>query len=158
VDYPSGQIGKAQDYLELIETGVIDIGYYASSYFPSNMPLTSGLGGLPGLYETAQQGSSALYEVTLQEPILSMDFLDNGVRPLTIMTPPIYEIFSKDKPLKLPEDLHGYKVRGAGGNMDKALQFTGSSPTSIPAPDLYEAFERGTVDVLMFSYSSMSGY
>lgn len=156
--FPAQQMGKASDMLKLVNTGVVDVAYVATPYFASQMPLGAGIGGLPGLYTTSLIGSRAYWKIANQEPMLSVDFLKNGVRPVATIMIPTYELLSKKQLLRTPSDVKGLKVRSAGGAQDLALQAIGAVPVSTPAPEVYEALERGVIDAIPFSFSSAAGY
>lgn len=146
--YPSQQLGNVSDFLDLTAQGVTDIAYYVSIYTPERMPYSSAVVGIPGLNRTSNQGSRAFHEVSQQSPMLETDFLANGVRPIFGYVTNPYDFWGKDKLVKSPEDLRGLQVRSAGGLMNKAVEFFGGTPVSIPTPDMYEATERGIIDAI----------
>lgn len=156
--FPAQQMGKASDMLKLVNGGVVDVAYVATPYFASQMPLGAGIGGLPGLYTTSLIGSRAYWMIANQEPMLGIDFLKNGVRPVAAIMIPTYELLSRKQLLRTPSDVKGLKVRSAGGAQDLALQAVGAVPVSTPAPEVYEALERGVIDAIPFSFSSGAGY
>jgi TRAP-type C4-dicarboxylate transport system substrate-binding protein len=58
--YPGEQLGKANDILSLTQTGVIDVGYVATSYISEKLPLSS-VAELPGSVKTACEGTRAYW-------------------------------------------------------------------------------------------------
>lgn len=146
--YPNGQLGKAADLVSLTSTGVADISLIYPTYNPSEMPLTSVLIGMPGLYKTSYGGSAAYWEVANQSPMLDTDYLKNGVRPIQVNANPQVELLTKGTEIKVPDDLKGKRVRSPGGVPSEALQLIGSTPVSIPAADLYTSFDRDVIDAV----------
>ncbi len=156
--YPAEQLGKAADLLELTSDGVTDIGIYYASYYPSKMPITDGLLGLPGIYSSAYEGSMTYHELSKQSSVLESDYLNNGVRPLFILAPPPSELWTIGKEIKVPEDLKGMKVRVTGDLLNKAVTSLGASPINIALPELYEGLERGVFDSINQNPVSISDY
>jgi TRAP-type C4-dicarboxylate transport system substrate-binding protein len=117
--YPAEQLGKAADYLDLTKDGVMDVAYYLSTYYPSNMPINANMFGLPGMYQSAEDGV-ALHTISQQEPMLTTDFLNNGVRPVANFLVSPYQFFTTGKEVRVPEDLKGEKVRAPGGIAKKS--------------------------------------
>lgn len=68
-----------------------------------------------------------------------------------------YNLFSKRAVTKL-EDIKGMKLRSAGGISSKMLKALGAVPTSVPAPEAYNAFQRGVVDGVVFYNTGAIGY
>lgn len=135
-----------------------DIGIYYASYYPSKMPITDGLLGLPGIYSTAYEGSTTYHELSKQSPILESDYLSNGVRPLFILAPPPSEIWTLGKEIKVPEDLKNTKIRVTGDMLNKAVTSLGASPVNITLPELYEGLERGVFDSINQNAVSIRDY
>lgn len=146
--YPSEQLGKAGDLLQLTADGVADISIYPSNYYPNNMPYSHIFAAFPNLSETAEQGTLA-YNELLQEnqTILETDFLKNGVRPIVSYVSPPYEIWTTGKEIRVPSDLKGRKVKTAGGTANEFFEFIGAVPVTISHSETYEALERGIVDI-----------
>jgi len=66
-----------------------------------------------------------------------------------------------NKPVRTVEDLDGARIR-IGGLQAKVLKEFGAVPTLVPAPEVYEAVSRGTIDLVGFpwtySYGSYKTY
>jgi TRAP-type C4-dicarboxylate transport system substrate-binding protein len=60
-----------------------------------------------------------------------------------------YNLFTK-KPVASLEDLKGMKIRAAGGTPSKIMKSLGAVPVAVPAPEAYNAFQRGMVDGVAF--------
>jgi TRAP-type C4-dicarboxylate transport system substrate-binding protein len=61
----------------------------------------------------------------------------------------IYNLFTK-KPVATLDDLKGMKIRAAGGTPSKIIRSLGAVPVAVPAPEAYNAFQRGVVDGVAF--------
>lgn len=60
-----------------------------------------------------------------------------------------YNLFLKKQVATL-EDLKGMKIRAAGGMPSRIIKSLGAVPVSVPAPEAYNAFQRGVVDGVAF--------
>ena len=60
---------------------------------------------------------------------------------------PIESGWWSTKPITGIEDLKKLKVRASGGLPGRHLQMAGITPVAVPAAELYEAFQRGVIDV-----------
>ncbi|MBX6378296.1 MAG: TRAP transporter substrate-binding protein DctP [Clostridia bacterium] len=153
--YPSEQLGKQKDMLDMATNGVADVTMVVSTLFPGQLPLT-GFITLPGAFQSSTQGTRVFLAMMKEEPIVG-EYLKNGVRPLVPAMLPPYEVFSK-KPVRRPQDLKGLKVRTTGGSQEYAVKALGGVPVAIATPELYTALQRGTVDGTVISYASAKEY
>jgi len=155
--YPAEQLGKAKDLLSLAQTGVIDIAYVGPSYVSDKMPM-SAVAQLPGLFKSACEGSIAYWKIVKDGELGKAEFAKNGVVPIFAMVLPPYQIFSRSTPLESVASFSGLKLRTTGGAMDLMAGKLGAVPVRMAAPDVYEAISRGTLDGLIFPWSSVLAY
>ena len=154
--YPAQQLGKAKDLLDIVRTKVADVAYVAPAYVSSRMPLST-IGMLPGLFDTSQSGTKAYWSV-MKQRLEKEEFLKNGIRPMWAVTLPTYKIVTKDKPIPSIESLHNLKIRTGGATQEFMIKQLGAIPVSTPAPEVYMAIQRGTIDGTTGPYSSMRPY
>ena len=62
------------------------------------------------------------------------------------------------KPILVPDDVKGKKVRGGSREMDLMLKGAGASVVSMPSNELYAAMQTGTMDVAMTSSTSLISF
>jgi len=151
--YPAEQVGKADSYLDLTLAKSIDIGY--TSYSTDRLPLSE-VATLPGAYNTAEEGSKIIWNL-VQDFLMEEEYLKNGVRPLYAVAIPQYQLATAKSPITSLEDIKGKKVR-VTGTMELAFDELGASPVFMPATEAYTAMERGTVDGLVFPFTSFKPY
>jgi TRAP-type C4-dicarboxylate transport system substrate-binding protein len=156
--FPAEQLGKTSDAIDLASKGVADIAYYVVGFNPSEMPLSSSLFGIPGLFETALQGSKAYHKISQQSPMLETDFLNNGVRPLIAMTTMPYDLFTKGKEIKTPDDLKGMKIRVTGGVTTEFFNFAKAAPVQVASGDLFGSYDKGVIDAVNINAIDLQGY
>ena len=156
--YPSEQLGKAKDMLMLTTTGVVDVGYVAPSFVTDKLPL-SGVAELPLNFSESCPGSIAYAKLVAQDGVLAKKELGpNGVRVLfTIVLPP-YQAFLGKKTIEGLKTFEGLKIRTSGSAKELAVRKMGSVPIQMPTPEVYEALSRGTIDGMLFPFSSIYSY
>jgi TRAP-type C4-dicarboxylate transport system substrate-binding protein len=152
--YPSEQLGKAKDLLSLTQTGVVDIGYVAPSFVTDKLPL-SVVAELPSRFSKSCEGTAAFYKLATDGIIAKRELEPNGVRLLfTIVLPP-YQIFLRSPTFPGIDALKGLKIRTSGKAKELAVQRLGAVSLQIASPDIYQALSRGTIDGMLFPYSSI---
>ncbi len=155
--YPSEQLAKGSDLLDLVRTGGADLANICHCYVAGKMPYLN-VTNLPGMVQSSDEGTRASMELIRQDPILSTDFLANGIRPIYSYMSSVYEIYTTSKPVRTLDDLKGLKIRNAGGFSGRTLELLGAVPVSISAPEQYEALARNTIDGTLFTINSFPTY
>jgi len=155
--FPSQQLCQSTDTVEFIRTGGADIGNVCLNYVAGTIRLTN-VGSLPGLFSTSLGASLAATQVAKESPVLEIDFLENGIRPMIVYIPPPYDIYTTKQQIKTVSDAKGLKIRSAGGIVEKSIQAIGAVPVNVGAPEAYEAMQKGVLDGTIFNPSSMHSY
>ncbi|MBI4621340.1 MAG: TRAP transporter substrate-binding protein [Desulfobacterales bacterium] len=143
--FHSGTLLKAEELLPGLMQGTADMIFHTDSYIMGTLPIL-GIIELPFLYESMEDASkklrigSPLYELINQELAKKNLFM-------VATLPAISQyIWTKDKPVRKPEDLKGLRIRTAGRVEAMVIKALGGASTTIPTAELYEALQRGTVD------------
>ena len=155
--YPAEQMGKAKDFLSLVQSGVIDIAYVAPGFVSDKMPL-SVVSELPLEFSGSCQGTMAYWNLAKPGGLLDKkEFAPNGVRLLfTIVLPP-YQIITR-KPFTNLKEVEGMKIRASGSAKELVLKKLKAIPVLMPTPDVYESLSRGTIDGVLFPFNSLAPY
>ncbi len=155
--YPAEQMGKAKDFLSLVQSGVIDIAYVAPGFVSDKMPL-SVVSELPLDFSGSCQATMAYWNLAKPGGMLDKkEFAANGVRLLfTIVLPP-YQIITK-KPFSSLKDIEGMKIRTSGSAKELVIKKLKATPVLMPTPDVYESLSRGTIDGVLFPFNSLPPY
>jgi TRAP-type C4-dicarboxylate transport system substrate-binding protein len=155
--YPAEQLGKVKDMLSITQTGVADIAYIAPSFITDKLPLSS-VAELPLDFTTSCEGTRAYYKLAAEGILAEKEQKPNNIRLLfTIVLPP-YQVFLRGPGLKSLDSLKGLKIRTSGKPKELAIQTLGAVPIQIATPDVYQALSRGTIDGMVFPYSSIYAY
>jgi TRAP-type C4-dicarboxylate transport system substrate-binding protein len=65
---------------------------------------------------------------------------------------------TKNKPVILPQDIKGMKIRAAGKMFETMLHTAGAAITSMPSSEIYFALQTGILDACVTSSSSFYSY
>lgn len=156
--FPAQQVGKASDMLQLVQTGVVDIGLILSAYVSDKMPLT-GVMDLPGTYDSSCSGTRIYARLTGAGGFLDeADFADNDVRNVFAFVNPPYQLFLAEKGVTSMQAVKGLKLRSPGGPLDSMIQKIGGVPIQMTSPEVYESLSRGTIDGLVFPPPTILSY
>ncbi len=153
--YPSMQLGgKAPQLYDQTKDGVIDIAWVVAGYTPGRFPRLE-VFELPWLaHAEAVRTSKAAWD------FFSAYAQDEtkDVKVLAVFAHGKGTLFTKDKPVKLPADLAGLKIRVPTRTINSTLTLLGASPQGIPAPAVPEALAKGVVDGVMFPYEVVPAF
>ena len=155
--YPAEQMGKAKDFLSLVQSGVIDIAYVAPGFVSDKMPL-SVVSELPLEFSGSCQGTMAYWNLARPGGLLDKkEFAPNGVRLLFTTVLPPYQIITR-KPFSSLKDIEGMKIRASGSAKELVVKKLKAIPVLMPTPDVYESLSRGTIDGVLFPFNSLAPY
>jgi TRAP-type C4-dicarboxylate transport system substrate-binding protein len=150
--YHSSTLGRAQDNYDAVKNGIIDLTWSFVAYYPGRFPLTEVL-NLPMLgADKASIGTRVIWDLYQNTPYLKKEFAD--VKVLALHTHDGAPLTSR-MPIKTVEDLAGKKIRMGGGPISAYLQSVGASPMAMPAPDTYQAAEKGVIDGAVLAWEAV---
>jgi len=156
--YPVGQLGKAEDNLDLVRNSVVDIAEFSTAFVAAEVPL-SGVDEMPGLFDTACQGSAAYARLVKPGGLLAkLEYAPLHVRVLLGWTFPPYKVFTVDKPIRTLKDFAGLKLRTNGGGVEMTANRLGAVSVRMTSMDLYQSLSRHTLDGVFFALLSARPY
>lgn len=142
--YPSEQLGTERQCLELLQIGSLDMTKVSSSVMESFSPLYK-VFGLPYVFESEAhrfavlEGPIGRRILRSSEPawLRGMTYYDAGSR----------SFYTKEQPIRTPEDLAGLKIRTQESPVAIAMvNQLGGAATPISFGELYTALQQGVVD------------
>lgn len=148
-------VAPAREKLDAVSLGAVEGAFISPSYHPAKLPL-HGVLDLPFLpipdLMAQQNVREAFYEQDFAKEelgrwdavVLFNNFLPN------------YEFMGRGQPPRAVEDWRGMRVRALGGHGD-AMRTLGAVPTTVTAPETYQALERGVVQAIGFPFSYAFG-
>lgn len=155
--YPAQQLGKAPDFLRLLQSGVVDVAYVAPGYVTDKMPL-SDVAMLPGMFKDVCAGSKAYWTLATTGILSTAEYKANNIVPLFASVLPPYQIVANHHEINSLADLKGLKIRTSGGSSDLTVQALGAVPVKLTGPETREGLDRGTIDANLGPHSSLKSY
>ncbi len=140
--YPSMQLGGTPpELIDHVTDGIVDLGWTVVGYTPGRFPHTE-VFELPFMVEDARAASYAyakMYETHMKDA----DFKDVHIVGTWVHGP---GLFHTNKPVTVPADLEGMKIRGGSRLVNDLLTRVGAEPIGMPVPAVSEALSKGVLD------------
>ena len=156
--FPAEQLAKSADLLDAAQSGLADMVYVSPLYMSDRLPLSS-VAALPLVGNvTDQLALNEAFQSLVMNELNDAEVLPLGVRAVRGLVTAPYQIMSRKDKIDTLEQLKGLKIRSSGGVQETSVSALGAVPVAIPAPDLYPALQRGTVDGILFNLPTAAGY
>ena len=152
--YPNSSLIKTNAQFSAMRKGALAISLYPLPYAGGELPETN-IGLMPGLVSTYDQGLR-----WKGQPVgkALTDFLaDKGIVILTWVWQ-AGGVASRSRPIVVPEDAKGLKVRGGSREMDMVLRTAGAEVLSVPSNELHAAMQSGACDAGITSSTSLISF
>lgn len=142
--YPNGQLGSENDSMEQLMAGVISmtkvsapgLATYNESYHTF---------GLPYIFDDTENFYKVLDSDKMREFFLSTT--EDGFVVLTYYTSGARSFYTKDTPIRTPEDLKGLKIRVQDmKSQTDMMQALGGVPVTMSYGDVYTSLQTGIID------------
>jgi TRAP-type transport system periplasmic protein len=142
--YPNSGLGPAQQALNLMRGGSIEIIQSGSTTFNGLVGETAAL-ELPFLFRDSEHAYHVL-DGEIGQSIL--DKLDpHGVKGLAFLENGWREVTNNRRPVRSHEDIKGLKIRTTPNPFHiRAFELLGANPVPLAYAELYSALETGAVD------------
>jgi TRAP-type C4-dicarboxylate transport system substrate-binding protein len=143
----SGSLAAFSDMLTAVQSGIADVGLYSCQYNPSHFPLWSLL-DLP--YNVGDDYTAAMLanlETQRNEPQLKAEFEREGVITVAPHISGQFTIGAKKCPESI-RSLKGKTIRILSGGRIEWTEKLGLNPVRIAFDEIYEAINRGTIDLV----------
>lgn len=154
--FHGGTLGSPMEMIDMIGDGAVDIGNFPATYVMSRLPLTQFF-SIPIVYPNLEINGALMRAGWEKSQKLADDYKKNNLYPFNFRALPVYNIISK-KPITTLEDFKGLKIRTFGTVAPKLFQAVGAIPVNIQFHEVYEGFQRGTVDAAFTSTAAGYAY
>jgi TRAP-type C4-dicarboxylate transport system substrate-binding protein len=156
IDIGYGTFGDPKDFLDLFQIGAIQGALVQTAITGGKLPLYTVL-DLPFLPLDNVEVQQAVHDAVNNDPAILKEFSAWNAIPFMSSLIPQYELTGKGKPPAAPSDLKGMRIR-AQGELGHALETLGATPTTIPAPEVYVALDRGLVGAVAQPFYAIKAY
>ena len=152
--YPGSSLFKAKQQFDALSDGSLDMSVYPLAYSGGKLPETN-ITLMPALitsYKQAYDWDKADIGKWLRKYLE-----DHGV----VLITPVWQaggVASRDKPILVPADIQGLKVRGAAKMINLMLQAAGGALATFPSNESYNAMQSGVVDAMWTSSASLMSF
>jgi TRAP-type C4-dicarboxylate transport system substrate-binding protein len=152
---PAGGLGPAPATYENTVVGAQDMGWALHGYTPGRFPLTE-IVEMPFTFDSATEATDALWTLYEEFPALQEEYSD--VHVLGLWTHDTGQLWTSGTEVTTMDDLDGLTLRAPGPMQEQLITELGASPVGLPAPELYDALERGVIDGLMIADSGLESF
>ena len=142
--FPDGQLGQEREVLELLQIGSVAITKVSAANLSNFVPEYNIL-GIPYLFRDKQ------HQFDVLEGAIGKSILEKGnkfwLRGLCYYDAGSRSFYTKNKPIRTPEDLKGLKIRVMNNQMAiNMVNVLGGAATPMAYGELYTAIQQGVVD------------
>ncbi|GGC05059.1 periplasmic substrate-binding transporter [Marinobacterium zhoushanense] len=152
--YPSSTLAKPPAQYDAVKNRIMDMTATVQGYSANRFPLTQVI-ELPGVVKTAVQGSCVVQSL-YDEGLLADEYADT--HPLFLFTHGQGHLHTTDKLVKTPADLEGMRIRRPTIVVGDMLSHLGAQPVGMPAPETYQAAQRGVINGVMFPWEGQLSF
>jgi len=153
----SGALLKSGDAMEGIGAGTADCGGAWGIYHPAKTPLWT-VGDPPFSHDNAYVGLKAMQEMFKTYQPLIQEVERYNVKILAPFVTGMTQLGTTKKPVHVPSDVNGMKIRFAGGQWAKFWQTCDAVPIQLTQGEVYEALMRGTADATQSYFFILDAY
>ncbi|SDH05923.1 TRAP transporter substrate-binding protein [Roseospirillum parvum] len=152
--YPSSTLAKAPAQYDAVIDRIADMTATVQGYTAGRFPLSQVV-ELPGLVHTAAQGSCIL-QALYDEGLVADEYAET--HPLFLFTHGPGHIHTRDTVIRAPEDFAGLRIRRPTLVVASLLEGLGAQPVAMPAPQSFQAMERGVIDGVALPWEAMESF
>jgi TRAP-type C4-dicarboxylate transport system substrate-binding protein len=141
--FPNMQLGGPVEHYDMVRRGTADMAWILHGYTSDRFPLTT-LFDIPFVVDDAVVASKVV-----NNPELRAKYLDpeaRGVKNLVMFTNQPTHLYTAAKEIRVPADLKGQRIRFPSTTAKRFIEELGGTPVGIPAPQMAEALQKGTID------------
>ncbi|MDY7033668.1 MAG: TRAP transporter substrate-binding protein DctP [Thermodesulfobacteriota bacterium] len=152
--YHSGTLLKLRELIPGLMQGTADVVLVLDSVIMGTYPIL-GIIELPFLYKDMETSYEKLKAGSPLYKLMNQELAKKNLFMITSLPSLSEYIWTKDRPIRTPDDLKGLRIRVAGRVEARVIKALGAAPTSTSSAELYEALKRGTVDGAMCVWSTI---
>jgi TRAP-type C4-dicarboxylate transport system substrate-binding protein len=149
-----GVLAPPKENYDGIKAGMFEAAGICSAYTPGKNPLHT-VGELPFIAPNENVDIVKMMVEMWKHPALKKELLKWNAIPFLPSALCQYHLMG-NKPVRTAKDLQGARIR-IGGEIARVLKEFGAVPTLVPAPEVYEAVSRGTIDLVGFPWTYSYG-
>ena len=152
--YPGSSLMKTNAQFSALRKGALDLCLLPLPYAGGEVPEVN-IGLMPALVSSYEQ--AAKWKTAEVGRLLTKTLESKGIVILSW----IWQaggVASRSKPIIVPEDVKGMKIRGGSREFDLMLKAAGASVISLPSNEIYAAMQTGAMDAAYTSSTSFMSF
>jgi TRAP-type transport system periplasmic protein len=155
--HPGGALGPGPAVYENVVAGAQDLGFSLHGYTPGRFPVAQVV-ELPFMFPdgAAEQATEALWELYEEFPEFQAEYDD--VKVIAMWTHEPGQLWTSGERVEALEDVGGLVIRAPGPVSANLIEELGASAESMPAPESYDALERGVIDGVMIGENGVRDF
>ncbi len=153
--HPGGSITTGTSAIDDVSTGAVDMIWTLQGYTAGRFPLTEFI-ELFDHFESAEEATATIWGLLEQSEEFQEEY--SAFKVFNFYTTDVGDVYTSNKPIYVPSDLQGVKLRSASPMVDKSLAKFGATTAGMPMPDAYDNIERGVVDGMATGASAIPTY
>lgn len=143
--YPGGALGSPKESYNNVSAGIMDAGWGIQGYTPGKFPIHGVMNlPLPEGDVTAADLSVVAQKLYDKFPEIQAEYAD--VKPFWFHGVDPYMIVTKGKAVRSFADIKGLKLKTPHPEGSAMLEAWGATPINLPAPEMYDALQKGVID------------
>ena len=143
--FPNGQLGGERELVELVQGGLLDMTKVSGGLMESFAPVY-GAFSVPYLFDDEAHYYKALDDAAIMGPVYQAT-ADQGMVGLTYYNSGARSFYTKDKPINVPADLNGLKIRVLQSPTSiRMVEMLGASPIAMSQAEVYTSIQQGVLD------------
>ena len=147
-------LSPSKEHLDGLKGGLFEACQFCASYAPGKTPLQT-VFEVPFILPQDAQQMSEMMAALWEHPALKKELGRWNAVPLLPAAITQYGLMGNKRIAKV-EDFKGVRIR-ISGEMARVVSMFGAAPTMIPVSDLYEAMDRGTLDMATLPWAFSFG-
>ena len=142
--YPNGQIGSENENMEQLMAGVISMTKVSAPGLATYNEAYHTF-GLPYIFDDTEDFYHKMDSQEMRDFFLSTE--EDGFVTITYYTSGARSFYTKDTPIRTPEDLKGLKIRVQDmQSQTDMLEALGGTPVAMAYGDVYTSLQTGIID------------
>lgn len=156
--YPSEQLGSQREVAEKVQAGALEIAHLSTQNLCQLVPVYNLL-DFPFMFPTREKFAEVMQSDFVKK-VLHKEVEKKGVKVLWYCPTAFRSLgHNLDKPVKLPEDIKGVKVRVTGSAVEQeAFRLAGAKPTPVNWSETYTAMQQRIVDAVHVGLAPLYNY
>lgn len=153
--YANSSLMKTNAQFSALRKGALDMSLYPIAYAGGEVhPVNLGL--MPCLTTSYEQG--ARWKTAEIGQALSKIVEDKGVKFISWIWQAGGVAARKDKPILVPDDVKGIKIRGGSREMDLMFTSAGAQVSTMPSNEIYIGMQTSALDAAVTSSTSLISF